>query len=318
MNPPALLKKRLVIVAGKGGVGKSTVAAAFALSASRQGKRVLVAEVHGAERMSHFFEVAPIGPNIREIRPNLFAVNVQPRDAMREYALMVLRLKALYNLVFENRLVRYFLDAFPGLNELVMLGKIWYHVEEIDKKTGRPRWDLVVVDAPATGHGVFFLEFPKVVLAAIQGGPLAFHVAMMQEMLTDPRRTSLQIVTLPEEMPVREALDLRRVVHDELKIPLGYVFVNCVNPPLFNQRELEDYRLLLELTDARLPRLKRLFEAAQWRISRWRIEEEHLALIRRSLNLPRVELPFVYEREFRARAIEFLAQKMADQMGLAG
>jgi anion-transporting ArsA/GET3 family ATPase len=318
MNPPALLQKRLLIVAGKGGVGKSTVAAALALNASRQGKRVLVAEIHGAERMSYFFEVAPVGPNIREIRPNLFAVNVQPRDAMREYALMVLRLKALYNLVFENKLVRYFLDAFPGLNELVMLGKIWYHVEETDKKTGRPRWDLVVVDAPATGHGVFFLEFPQVVLAAIQGGPLAFHAARMREMLTDPRRTSLQIVTLPEEMPVREALDLRRVLQDELKIPLGYVFVNCVHPPLFNQREFEDYRLLLELADAKLPRLRRLCEAAQWRISRWRNEDEHLALIRRSLNLPRVELPFVYEREFRAKAIEFLARKMGDQLGQVG
>lgn len=315
MDSPAIFQKRLLVVAGKGGVGKSTVSAALALIASRLGKRVLVAEIHGSERMSHFFEVPPVGPRITEIRPNLFAVNIQPKDAMREYALMVLRFETVYHLVFENRLVRYFLDAFPGLNELVMLGKVWYHVEERDRHTGRPRWDLVVVDAPPTGHGVFFLEFPTVVLRAIPTGPIAQYAQKYVDLLTDPTRTSLQIVTLPEEMPVKEAIDLRAVVQDQLHIPLGYLFVNAVHPPLFNARELEDYELLRRLTDTRDPALSRLFEAAQWQTAHRRSQEEHLSTIRRSLNLPRVELPFVFDREFRSKAIEFLARKVADQIG---
>src|SRR5262245_1613189 len=244
MSAPSMFHKRLLIVAGKGGVGKSTVSAALALLAARRGKKVLVCEIHGTERMSHFFERPPVGPKVTEMRPNLFAVNVQPREAMIEYARMKVRLGPLYNLVFENRFVRYFLDAFPGLNELVMLGKVWYHVEEVEKRSRKPVWDLVIVDAPATGHGVFFLEFPQVVLEAIDGGPLAFYAAKMRDLLVDPARTELQLVTLPEEMPVREAIDLRRELQERLHIPIGHLFVNAVREPLFNTREYEDYHLL--------------------------------------------------------------------------
>jgi anion-transporting ArsA/GET3 family ATPase len=199
-----------------------------------------------------------------------------------------------------------------------MLGKVWHHVtQDTDRQTGRPRFDLVIVDAPATGNSVFFLEFPTAVLSAIASGPIAYYARRQREMLTDPRITSLQLVTLPEEMPVREALDLRRMV-EELEIPLGYVFVNAVHAPLFNAREQEDYRMLRELTDAHYLELLHLFEAAQWEIERGRNQGEYLAQIRRSLNLPRVELPFVYDREFRAKAIEFLAQKLEDQLGRGG
>jgi anion-transporting ArsA/GET3 family ATPase len=315
MESPSIFQKRLLIVAGKGGVGKSTVSAALALAASRHGKRVLIAEILGAERVSHYFEVPPVGQTIKQIRPNLFAVNIKPRDAMREYALMVLRLKTLYNIVFENKLVRYFLDAFPGLNELVMLGKVWYHVEEKDKRTGKPKWDLIVVDAPATGHGVFFLEFPQVVLDAIESGPLAFYAGKMRDLLTDRERTSMQIVTIPEEMPVKEAIDLRRVVEERLHIPIGYLIVNAVHPPLFNKREYEDYHLLHEIVGPGDPQVSKLFDAAQWEIQRWRNQEVYMAQIRRSLPLPRLELPFVYDRELRAKAIEFLAQKIGGEMG---
>jgi anion-transporting ArsA/GET3 family ATPase len=316
MDSLSIFQKRLIIVAGKGGVGKSTVSAALALAASRGGKRVLVAEIHAGERMSHFFEVPPVGSEITQIRPNLFAVNIQPRDAMREYALMVLRFRTLYDLVFGNRFVRSFLQAFPGLNELVMLGKVWYHVEEVERRTGRRRWDLVIVDAPPTGHGVFFLEFPEVALEAVPSGPLAAQLAKMRDLLTDPVRTSLQIVTVPEEMPVKEAIDLRRIVQ-QLRIPMGFVFVNAVQPTLFNKREYEDYELLRQLTRERHPELGPLYEAAQFQIQSWRNQEEHLAQIRRHLSLPRIELPFVYDREFRARAIDFLAQKLAGELGRA-
>jgi anion-transporting ArsA/GET3 family ATPase len=313
---PAILRKRLIVVAGKGGVGKSTVSAALALSAARRGKRVLLCEIHGTDRMSHFFGVPPVGTRIREIRPNLFAVNVLPHEAMREYAIMKLRFETVYRMVFENRMVSYFLKAFPGLNELVMLGKVWYHTVEEDRRTRRPRFDLVIADTPATGHGLFFLELPDVALNAVPSGagPLTSEVRKMRELLVDPRRTSLQIVTLPEEMPVKEAMDLRAKV-SAMGIPLGYVIVNGVQTPLLNAREEEDLRRLREITGGRFAELGPLDDAARWRLDRLRNQEVHLAQVRRHIPLPRIELPFVHDRELRSSAIEFLAQKLQDQLG---
>jgi len=135
----------------------------------------------------------------------------------------------------------------------------------------------------------------------------------MHALLLDPARTSLQTVPLPEELPVYEPIHLRRMV-EALHIPPGHDVVNGVEPPLFNRREYEDYQVLRELTGHRYPELNSLYDAAQWQIQRWRNQEEHLSRIRRQLNVPRVELPFVYDRTFRARAIEFLAQKMIDQL----
>ena len=122
MQGPDLLDKRLLIVTGKGGVGKSSVAAALALLAARRGKRVLVCEVNAQERVAPLLGAAPSGPVTRQVADNLYTVNVTPPEAMREYGLMVLRFRTIYEAVFENRLVRYFLRVIPSLAELVMLG----------------------------------------------------------------------------------------------------------------------------------------------------------------------------------------------------
>lgn len=314
--PPSLFSKRLIVVAGKGGVGKSTVSAALALVAARRGKRVLLCEIHGADRVAHNFEVPPVGTTVRQIRPNLFAVNVQPAEAMREYALMKLRFEAVYRMVFENRMVAYFLKAFPGLNELVMLGKVWYHTVEVDKRTQRPKWDLVIADAPATGHGLYFLELPDVALGAVPSGagPLTAEVTKMRALLRDPARTSLQIVTLPEEMPVKEAIDLRARV-EAIGVPMGYLFVNGVQVPLLNAREEEDLARIRDITGNAHPTLRALTDAAGWQQQRHRSQEVHFAQIRKFIPMPRVDLPFIADRSSRSRAIEFLADKLEGELG---
>src|SRR3954468_7206970 len=148
---PSLLDRRLVVVTGKGGTGKSTISAAVALAAARRGKKVLVCEVVAKERVADFFGRPPSGTQIRELVPNLYSVHVRPREAMREYALMILRYETLYRIAFENAAARYFLAAAPSLAEIVMLGKVWWHATQ-ETERGRPRWDLVVLDtqrAPA-------------------------------------------------------------------------------------------------------------------------------------------------------------------------
>src|SRR3954466_11986598 len=220
---PSLLDRRLVVVTGKGGTGKSTVSAAIALSAARRGKRVLVCEVVAKERVADFFGRPPSGTKIRELLPNLYSVHVRPPEAMREYALMILRYETLYNLVFENKVVRYFLTAAPSLAEIVMLGKVWWHaVREMER--GRPRWDMVVLDAPATGHGLTLLTVPDVFLSIVSEGPLARDMRQMQSLLKDPVRCRTCIVTLPEEMPANEAIELHRAL-DQHGLPQGALFL---------------------------------------------------------------------------------------------
>jgi anion-transporting ArsA/GET3 family ATPase len=245
---PALLDRRLVIVTGKGGVGKSTISAALALIAARRGRRTLVCEVKAQERVAPLLGAPPAGAVIREALPGLSTVNVTPPQAMREYGLMVLKYKTIYDAVFENRLVRYFLQVVPSLAELVMLGKILHEVRAEER--GRPRWDLVVVDAPSTGHAVQLLRVPAALLDTVPAGPLRRDAQWMRDLLVDARTTALALVTLPEEMPVNEAIDLDGQVRDLLGIARGGVLVNAMPEPRFTP---EEEALLGELTTEAAP-----------------------------------------------------------------
>src|SRR3990172_5675601 len=167
----SLLDKRLLVVIGKGGVGKSTVSAALALAASRRGKRVLVCEVNTKERVSALLEARPAGAQIARLEENIDAVDVEPEAAMREYALGILKFRSIYAAVFENRLVRYFLRAIPSLAETVLLGKILFHVKE-RLPDGRPRYDLVIIDSPATRHRLSLLRLPQVLLSPVPPRPI--------------------------------------------------------------------------------------------------------------------------------------------------
>jgi len=215
----ALLDRRLLVVSGKGGTGKSTLSAALAFAAARRGKKTLVCEVTARERVSELLGRPPSGTNITELLPNLFSVHVRPREALREYALMIIKYEFLYNRVFESKLVRYFLDAAPSLAEIVMLGKVWWHATH-DLQNGKPRWDLVILDAPATGHGLTFLTVPEVFLRLVSEGPLARDMLGMQALLADERRCRTCIVTLPEEMPANEAVEMHRALGKH-KLPQG-------------------------------------------------------------------------------------------------
>ena len=228
---PSLLDKRFILVTGKGGVGRSTVAAALAAACARRGRRTLLYEASAKDRFGSFFARAPVGTEIVELERNLFAVNTNPGASLEEYGLMVLRFKRIYKLVFENRITKYFLRAIPGLDDYAILGKVWYHTTEEHK--GKPVWDTIVFDMPASGHTLSMLRIPRIILDTVPEGPLTRDARTIEELLLDPVRTALALVTLAEEMPANEARELAALLDDQVKLPVANLIINQIYPDRF-------------------------------------------------------------------------------------
>jgi anion-transporting ArsA/GET3 family ATPase len=303
VSGPALLDRRLVVVTGKGGVGKSSVATALAVLAARRGKRVLVAEVNAQERVAPLLGAPPTGSTVRLAVPGISTVNVDPRHALEEYALMVVKVRAIYQAVFENRVVRFFLRVIPSLAETLMLGKILHEARAEDH--GRRRWDLVILDAPATGHAVQLLSVPSTLLETVPAGPLRRDAQWMRELLVDRARTVLTMVALPEEMPVSETIDLDARVR-ELDIPRGPVFLNAMPERRLGEAELERLRPL----QGSPPPLGPAVEAALLLQQRAARAEEHAARLRGAVSLPVVSLPLLAVDRWDRAAVERLADAM--------
>jgi anion-transporting ArsA/GET3 family ATPase len=284
-----LLDRRFLIISGKGGVGRTTVAAALARAAVRAGKRVLLAQMDSPERLPRLLgHPAGIGPEVTAVGDALDAVNMSARSALHQYGVMVLRYEALYRTVFENKAVRSFLAAVPGLDAYAMLGKAWWHTTET--QGGRPRYDLVILDAPASGHAATLLRIPRAILEAMPRGPLARDAGAMNALLKDPARSAFVIVTLAEELPARETVDLARIVRGELELPLGPLIVNGLPPATLAAPSLRAALALLHgpTGDAALdPTL----EGARLLGDRRAEAEEVLAGLRRDPALPIIELP---------------------------
>jgi len=229
-----LLDKRLVVVTGKGGVGKSTVALALGMKAAEQGRRTIVCEVASQERISQAFRGANVGFAETELQPNLFAISIDPDEAMREYVLLALKVKAMRDLLFRSKLFTYLAAATPGLRELVTIGKVWeLALDQRKVKSGKP-YDLVILDAPATGHGVGFLQTPKTFANVARVGPIATQAETLNKFLTNHRKTGVAIVALPEEMPVNETASLERDLTRTVNVAVDRIFMNGLYPDRFS------------------------------------------------------------------------------------
>src|SRR4029079_6448215 len=147
---------------------------------------------------------------------------------------MMLRSRALYKLLFDNRYVRTFFRAVPGMQEWTLLGKAWWHTTEI-REDGSPLYDVVILDAPATGHGLDMLRVPKVILDVVPPGLLRRDAERAWTLFHDPTTCAVGPLTLPQEMPTSETIELAHALTRELRLPIGKVVVNGVLPPLFSK-----------------------------------------------------------------------------------
>jgi anion-transporting ArsA/GET3 family ATPase len=285
-----LLDKRLVFVTGKGGVGKTTVAACLARVAAERGKRVIVCEVAG-EQTWH---------EEREVAPGIHSIAVDPEHAMREYLTDQVG-GALSKVMTSSRIFMYLAAAAPGLRELLMIGKVWDLAQLDQRRTGDTPYDLVILDAPATGHALGMLRTPRTFRDVARVGPISRQAGRIDAFLTDPSLTGVVAVAAPEEMPVNETIEFISALGEEMELEPDAVVVNGVYPDRFKDAEIA----AIEAVDADAPALR----AAVGEYRRARHHRNQVRRLRR--HAPALTLPYIFESELDDEHLDQLARVLA-------
>lgn len=310
-----LLRRRLILLTGKGGVGKSVVGAALALAAQERGLRALLVEVDTPVEASRYLGAPPAGTRESEALPGLFTVNLKPAAVMDEYVRKVVRVEMLVRRVVESSVYQRFLSAAPGLKELMVLGKIAVLCAEHERWSRKPRYDVVIADLPATGHGLSLLKVPIRASAAIPVGPVGSQARWILGVIRDRVRTALVVVTIPEEMAVTEAVEFHRSAAEEVGVPPAALILNACHERRFSAaEEAEILRLTSEDAQGRLGPgvpLPEALRAARRQLRRSRLTRFYEARLRRSLKTPLIGLPFLYEEQIGPKALRRLSERLA-------
>lgn len=317
MDAPAdLLDRRLLIVTGKGGVGKTTTAAALAQLAADRGKRTLVCELDAKGNLAAFLECGPTKFTPREAGPNLFAMSMDPEESLKEYLSLQLRLPLLVKIGPLNRIFEYVATAAPGVREILTIGKVAWEVRERN-------WDLIVVDAVASGHIIGQLTAAESINELVSVGLIRQQTDWMVEILSDPSLTGLIITATPEEMPVNETIELSARLRNETQVDLAAVIINRVLPELFGRREEELFDALN--TPERRHALgnevgddvDHLMQGASLAVALRRGSAEHLERLRAELDrsIPMLYVPYLFVRGHGMRATRQVAAALSAELG---
>jgi anion-transporting ArsA/GET3 family ATPase len=238
MNVP-LLDRRLLLVTGKGGTGKTSVTAALALLASQRDKRVLACEVDAKGNLADFYETSRLGFGPRQVQPGLFAMSMSTEESLQEYLRLQLHLPAIARIGPLARAFDFVATAAPGVREILTVGKLAYEARE-------RHYELVVADSSASGHVIGQLVAPRAIDELVKVGPIHDQTGWMLDVLGDPAITGLVIVTTPEEMPVNETIELVARVRNETDVDLAAIVVNRVLPELFSRADEDVFERLRE------------------------------------------------------------------------
>ena len=292
-------QSRLVVVAGKGGVGKTTVTAAMARMAAGLGLSVLIVEVEGKTGLAAAFGAEDLEYDERELAPGIRARSLTPDVALVEY-LEEHGLARISKRLVRGGLVEVVSTAAPGIKDILILGK----VKQLER-TGAA--DLILLDAPAAGHAVSFLMSPKGLGEVVRGGPLRAQADDVLEMLTDPARCRVMLVTLAEETPVNEVVETAFALEDRVGVDLGPVVVNGLYPVL-SGLDADPSTAGVDLPPAEATALA---AAAEFRARRQELQQEQLARLTAALPLPQLHLPTTFSVDLGPSDIDHLAASLA-------
>ena len=315
----------LLFVTGKGGVGKTTVAAALAEVAARRGQRVLVCEMDAKGALATAFEVAELSFETTEVAPNLHAMSMSTEDSLREYLRLYVKIPLIGRLGVLASTFDFVADAAPGVKEILAVGKLCWEVKERN-------YDLVVVDAEASGHVVSQIGAPRVIADLVQVGLVREQTQWMLDILEDPERTGVVVTTTPEEMPVIESIELLQRLTAETGTHAAAIVANRVLPAMFDRTEQKVARHVQDavpaLVDAVGPGAAAVVEAASIIEARRSIGVEHLDRLRavvseldpstsagaRSRAVPIITVPELFSRAHGKRVVTLVADGLDEEL----
>jgi anion-transporting ArsA/GET3 family ATPase len=298
----ALLRdRRLLYVTGKGGVGKTTVAAALGVAAAHAGRRTIVCEVAEQDRVSRAFRRQGVVPETEvQLADNLWAITIDPQRALREWLGHQVGGVGL-RVLARSSAFQYFVAAAPGAKELITIGKIWELGQAQRWTRTNPTYDLVIVDAPSSGHGLAMLTTPRTFGEIARVGPIRRQASKVSEMLSDPERTGYVAVALPEEMPVNETIELEARLAEAVGLGLDAIVVNGVWPERFSAA---DVRRLRAAPDGEVVR------AALVTHARAKAQRAQVRRLRGKTDAPVSLLPFLFEAEVGLSGYRQLASEL--------
>jgi len=298
--------RRFVIVTGKGGVGKTTVAAGVARAAVEAGKRALLVEVARPGRLASLLGVPPLESEPRIVSPMLSAVALDETRALEALVGRLMPLRLIARRLLGSETFRIVAAAIPGIAEAALLAQVVVWLEETDRLR-RPRYDTVILDAPASGHSVPLLATPRTLSGIATIGPLGNVLRRIAHWLGDPERTRCLVVSIPEDWAVAEAIELYRSLRDGLGVPLARPALNAVFPRRFSRREVD----LLEQAEAASSLDPKLIEAGRFFVRRRDAAQAQSRALRSGTATKPLELPFIFSRTMLWHDLEPLAGALA-------
>lgn len=299
-------RPKLHLVTGKGGVGKSSFTAALALQAAKRGQHVLAIELGEPSGLAGLLGVRPQRHGVPEpVRPGLSLAYFDGEAALGEYLLRRLPFRERMRAVFEHPLYRAFVGAGPGVADLMVIGKV--RDELLGLATGKPQWDVLVVDAGASGHALQMLGMPAATASTFTAGLAHREARRVAAMLADPERTAVHVVALPERMPLVEAAETVERLR-ALGLPVGRLVVNQCRPPAPPGAEAAVARLAA--VDRR-PDDVRLTRVARRTLAWVRAQEEGIAMLEQRVALTAERLPRLVTATFGRAQVEALAAALA-------
>ena len=302
-----ILGKKLIVVTGKGGVGKTTVSLALAYLSARFGRRPVYVTLKEVKPGSHFFGFKNgVGSAESELDAGIRALYIDPSAALDEYVKeRFVRLYPVYATVLKSKAVSGFFEAAPGLKELITIGKVWH----LGSRPGG--YDQVIFDAPSTGHAVPILDLPARVLDMVRGGAFRSHIEWVEGFLKGPDKTAVLAVSAPEDMAVRETLELADSVREAGINVLGAVLNYAVRSPFTSAEE----KSILDVSDEATGRGEDVIRLARLTISRARDTVKYGKLLRRRLTGCVLTTPRIFKKDLSREDLRAISMEIEKQAG---